>query len=330
MPEIAPQTQSQIAAIRRFNRFYTRAIGILDEGFLHTSLTLPEARVLYEIAQRRQITPSEIAATLRLDLGYISRILRSFSRRRLITRKSSPSDGRQSLLSLTRSGEKIFDELCQRSSEQVHEMISTFSSDQRKRLIDAMDTIESLLGESRTQLSRPWILRSHRPGDMGWVVERHGALYAQEYGWNNDFEALVARITADFIGHFDHNREQCWIADRDGERLGCVLLVKDKESPASSNPGPLHESTRWDEKTARLRLLLVEPSARGLGLGRALVQQCTAFARHAGYRRILLWTNSVLDAARNIYEREGYYLIGEKPHHSFGKNLVGQTWQLDL
>ncbi len=317
MLEIAPQTQSQIAAIRRFNRFYTRAIGTLEEGFLHTQLTLPEARVLYEIAQRREITPSEIAATLSLDLGYISRILRSFSRRRLITRKASPHDGRQSLLSLTRSGETTFAELNQRSSEQVHELISPFSSDERKRLIDAMNTIETLLGESRTQLSRPWILRPHRPGDMGWVVERHGALYTQEYGWNGEFEALVARITADFIDHFDHTHEQCWIADRDGERLACVFLVKDHESPESS-------------KTARLRLLLVEPSARGLGLGRALVQQCTAFARHAGYRRIVLWTNSVLDAARHIYEREGYYRIGEKSHKSFGKNLIGQTWQLDL
>lgn len=317
MPGIAPQTQSQIAAIRRFNRFYTRAIGTLEEGFLHTRLTLPEARVLYEIAQRRQITPSEIAATLQLDLGYISRILRSFSRRRLITRKSSPHDGRQSLLCLTRSGEKTFTELNERSNEQVHEMISPFSSDERKRLIEAMNTVESLLGESRTQLSRPWILRPHRPGDMGWVVERHGALYAQEYGWNGDFEALVARIAADFINHLDSAREQCWIADRDGERLGCVFLVKDKESPESS-------------KIARLRLLLVEPCARGLGLGRALVQQCTAFARHAGYQRIVLWTNGCLDAARNIYEREGYCLMNEKPHHSFGKDLVGQTWHLDL
>lgn len=330
MLEIAPQTQSQIAAIRRFNRFYTRAIGTLEEGFLHSQLTLPEARVLYEIAQRREITPSEIAVTLRLDLGYISRILRSFSRRRLITRKSSPSDGRQSLLSLTRSGEKTFGELNQRSSEQVHEMISPFSSDERKRLIDAMDTIESLLGESRTQLSRPWILRPHRPGDMGWVVERHGALYAQEYGWNGEVEAFVARLTADFIEHFDHVREQCWIADRDGERLGCVFLVKDTDLPHSSTTEVTKESARWDEETARLRLLLVEPSARGLGLGRALVEQCTAFARRAGYRRIILWTNSILDAARHLYQREGYRIVNERPHHSFGKNLVGQTWQLDL
>jgi len=330
MPGIAPQTQFQIAAIRRFNRFYTTAIGTLDEGFLHTPLTLPESRILYEIAQKRQITPTEIAATLRLDLGYISRILRSFSRRRLITRKSAPNDGRQSLLSLTRSGEKVFSELNHRSNEQIHELISPFSSDERKRLIDAMNTIESLLGESRSQLSRPWILRPHRPGDMGWVVERHGALYAQEYGWNGAFEALVARITADFIDRFDQTCEQCWIADRDGERLGCVFLVQDRESSESCKTEVPNQSTRWSEKTARLRLLLVEPSARGLGLGRALVQQCTAFARHAGYRRIVLWTNSVLDAARNIYEHEGYYLIDENPHHSFGKNLVGQTWQLDL
>jgi DNA-binding MarR family transcriptional regulator/GNAT superfamily N-acetyltransferase len=330
MPQDISQTQSQIDAIRRFNRFYTRAIGTLEDGLLHTHFSLPEARVLYEIAQRPDITPSEIAATLNLDLGYISRILRSFSRRRLITRKPSPTDGRQSLLSLTRSGEKAFAELNTRSSEQVHKMITPISSDGRSRLITAMSTIESLLGESRTQLSRPWLLRPHRSGDMGWVVERHGALYAQEYGWNGDFEALVARITADFIDHFDPAREQCWIADRDGERLGCVFLVKDTESPASSRTGVPNESIPWGEKTARLRLLLVEPSARDLGLGRALVQQCTAFARTAGYRRIVLWTNSVLTSARRIYEQEGYRLLCEKPYTAFGKDLVSQDWQLDL
>lgn len=322
MPHVAPhihsqiqsQAQSQIDAIRRFNRFYTRAIGTLEEGLLHTTFTLPEARVLYEISLRRQITPSEIAATLRLDLGYISRILRTFSDRRLITRKPSPSDGRQSLLCLTRSGEKAADELNQRANEQVHEMISPFTTDERNRLIDAMNTIESLLGDSRSQLSRPYVLRPHRPGDMGWVVERHGSLYAQEYDWDERFEGLVARITADFIDHFDPAREQCWIADRDGERLGCVFLVKDADAI----------------QTARLRLLLVEPCARGIGLGRDLVQHCTAFARSAGYQRITLWTNSVLDAARQIYQSEGYRLISENPHHSFGKNLIGQNWQLDL
>ena len=314
MPYVAPQIQSQINAIRRFNRFYTRAIGTLEEGFLHTQLTLPEARILYEISLRRQITPSEIAATLRLDLGYISRILRTFSDRHLIARKPSPSDGRQSLLSLTPSGEKAAAELDQRANEQVREMISPFTTDERNRLIDGMNTIESLLGDTRSQLSRPYVLRPHRPGDMGWVVERHGALYSQEYGWDERFEALVARITADFIDHFDPAREQCWIADRDGERLGCVFLVKDPDSA----------------QTARLRLLLVEPCARGVGLGRDLVQHCTAFARGAGYQRITLWTNSVLDAARQIYQREGYRLIGEKPHHSFGKNLIGQNWELQL
>ncbi|HEX7159547.1 MAG TPA: bifunctional helix-turn-helix transcriptional regulator/GNAT family N-acetyltransferase [Edaphobacter sp.] len=313
---IGLQTQSQIDSIRRFNRFYTRVIGTLEEGFLHTQFTLPEARVLYEIAQRRQITPSEIAATLMLDLGYVSRILGNLADRRLITRKPSPIDGRQSLLSVTRSGEKAAEDLSCRADEQVHEMIAPFTSDERKRLVDSMNTVESLLADARSHLSQPWILRPHRPGDMGWVVERHSVLYSQEYGWGERFEAFVARITADFIDHFDPAREQCWIADRDGDRLGCVFLVKDTEAP--------------DDSTARLRLLLVEPPARGLGLGRALVQQCTTFARRVGYRRITLWTNSVLDTARQIYQREGYRLISEKPHHSFGKDLVGQNWELDL
>lgn len=318
MSAITPQVQSQIDAIRRFNRFYTRAIGTLEESLLHTQFTLPEARVLYEVGLRRQTTPSEIATTLSLDLGYVSRILRTFSDRQLIDRKSSPTDGRQSLLSLTSAGEKAFTELTQRADEQVHEMLSPFTNDERSRLVDAMNTIESLLGGTRSTLScRPYILRPHRPGDMGWIIERHGALYSQEYGWDEHFEAFVARITADFIDRFDPTREASWIADRDGERLGCVFLVKDMEA---ANP----------LEAARLRLLLVEPSARGLGLGRALVQQCTAFARSAGYRRISLWTNSVLDVARQIYQREGYRLISENAHHSFGKNLVGQTWQLDL
>jgi DNA-binding MarR family transcriptional regulator/GNAT superfamily N-acetyltransferase len=316
MATVGSQVQSQIDSIRRFNRFYTRIIGTLEEGFLHTEFPLPEARVLYEVAQRRQITPSEIAAILMLDLGYVSRILGSLSDRRLITRKPSPNDGRQSLLSLTRSGEKAAANLSSRADEQVHEMISPFTSDERKRLVDAMNTVESLLADARSHLSRPWVLRPHRPGDMGWVIERHGVLYSQEYGWDERFEALVARITADFIDHLDPIREQCWIADGDGGRLGCVFLVKD--------------TSTHDDTTARLRLLLVEPSARGLGLGRALVQQCTTFARRVGYRRITLWTNSVLDTARQIYQREGYRLISEKPHHSFGKDLVGQNWQLDL
>lgn len=303
---------AQIASIRRFNRLYTRAIGTLQEGLLQSSLTLPEARVLYEIASRNQPAASEIAASLKMDVGYLSRILSAFAARNLITRRPSKNDGRQALLSLTKTGQKQFATLDRRSNEQIGQMIHPFTEEQRRRLVAAMNSIESLLGEAPDP--EPYILRPHRPGDMGWVVQRHGALYAQEYGWDERFEALVAHITADFIDNFDPQRERCWIADCQGESLGCVFLIKDEKH----------------QDTARLRLLLVEPSARGLGLGRTLVQQCSSFARQAGYRRITLWTNSVLDAARHIYQNEGYRLIGEDPHHSFGKALVGQNWELDL
>jgi DNA-binding MarR family transcriptional regulator/GNAT superfamily N-acetyltransferase len=311
---MATDTTSQIAAIRSFNRFYTRAIGTLEEGLLATHFSLPEARVLYEIATRDQPTASEIATSLNLDLGYLSRILRAFEARLLIKRKTSSADGRKSLLTLTKTGQKQFATLDLRSNQQIHEMIQPYSPDQRTRLVRSMRTIESMLSDPSPRPSPPYILRPHRPGDMGWVVERHGFLYAEEYGWDERFEALVARITADFIDHLDPLRERCWIADRNDERLGCVFLVKD----------PKHVDT------ARLRLLLVEPTARGLGLGSTLIRECTRFARRAGYSKITLWTNSVLDAARHLYQREGYKLVGEDPHHSFGKDLIGQTWQLDL
>ncbi|HWW23782.1 MAG TPA: helix-turn-helix domain-containing GNAT family N-acetyltransferase [Edaphobacter sp.] len=305
-------TDPHIAAIRSFNRFYTRAIGTLEEHLLQSSLSLPEARVLYEIATRTQPTASEIAATLNLDLGYLSRILRTFINRKLLTRKTSPTDARQSFLSLTKSGQKEFAVLNQRSNQQIEQLIAPFTDTQRIQLVQAMSTIEIILSPSTTQ--PPFILRPHRPGDMGWVVQNHGLLYAREYGWDERFEALVARITADFIDNFDPTRERCWIAERNGESIGSVFLVKDKKS----------------RTTARLRLLLVDPSARGLGLGRTLVRECTQFARNVGYRKITLWTNSVLEAARHLYQAEGYHLISEETHHSFGKKLTGQTWELQL
>jgi DNA-binding MarR family transcriptional regulator/GNAT superfamily N-acetyltransferase len=305
-------TNPQIPAIRSFNRFYTRAIGTLEENLLQSTLSLPEARVLYEIATRIQPTASEIAAALNLDLGYLSRILRAFADRKLITRKTSSTDARQSLLSLTKTGQKEFATLNQRSNQQIEQMIAPFTDEQRTHLIQAMSTIESLLSPSPTQ--PPFILRPHRPGDMGWVVQRHGLLYAREYGWDERFEALVARITADFIDNFDPARERCWIAERNGESIGSIFLAKDKKS----------------RTTARLRLLLVDPSARSLGLGRTLIRECTQFARNAGYRKITLWTNNVLDAARHLYQAEGYCLISEEPHHSFGKKLIGQNWELHL
>ncbi len=313
MPSADP---NEIASVRRFSRFYTRIIGTLDEHLLHSRLSLAEARVLYELANRSEPTASEIANDLNLDMGYLSRILRAFSSAKLLRRHRSKTDGRQTLLSLTPIGQHQFKVLDRQSSDQVRQMLEPLSTDQRAQLVRSMFTIESLLG-GKASVSRPFTLRPHRPGDMGWVIERHGAVYAQEYGWDQRFEALVARIAADFIDNFDPARERCWIADRDGERIGCVFLVQDRERAESS-------------KTARLRMLLVEPSARGLGLGQTLVQQCTAFARNAGYRRIVLWTNSVLDAARHLYQREGYKLTSEKPYSNFGKELISQNWQLDL
>ncbi len=307
---------SAIASIRSFNRFYTRLLGTLNEHLLESPLSLAEARVLYELAHRLQPTASEIAADLSLDLSYLSRILQGFTQAKLIRRQTSKTDRRQSTIALTTAGQRLFESLDRRSSDQVHQMLATLTREQQTSLIASMTTIESLLGANAAKPTTV-ILREHRPSDMGWVIERHGALYAQEYGWDERFEALVARIAADFIDNLDPTRERCWIAERDGQRLGCVFLVRDAES---SEPN----------QTARLRLLLVDPAARGLGLGRNLVQQCTAFARSAGYRRIVLWTNSVLTAARRIYEDEGYRLLREKPYTSFGKDLVSQDWQLDL
>ena len=312
----------QVASIRAFNRFYTRAIGTLNEGLLDSALSLAEARVLYEIATRSQPTASEIASALSLDMGYVSRILRSFLSGKLVTRKTSVTDARQAHLSLTPAGRKQFATLNYRSDQQVHQWIAPLNPDRRTELVRSMASIESLLSPvPSATASAPYILRGHRPGDMGWVIERHATLYAEEYGWDERFEGMVARIAADFIDHFDPRRERCWIADRAGERLACAFLVRDRES---------RKAAKNAASTARLRMLLVDPKARGLGLGRTLIRECTQFARDAGYLRITLWTNSILEAARHLYESEGYVLTAEKPHRSFGKDLVGQTFELTL
>ena len=307
---------SAIPAIRSFNRFYTRLLGTLNEHLLESPLSLAEARVLYELAHRSQPTASAIAADLGLDMSYLSRILQGFTRAKLIRRQPSKADRRQSTITLTSTGQQLFDSLDLRSSDQVRHLLAPLTSEQQINLVTSMTTIQSFLDGKSTQPT-PVILRHHSPGDIGWVVERHGVLYNKEYGWDERFEALVARIAADFIDHLDPIRERCWIAERDSQRLGCVFLVRDTESP---DP----------DLTARLRLLLVDPAARGLGLGRTLVRECTTFARTAGYLRIMLWTNSVLTAARRIYEQEGYRLLREKPYTAFGKDLVSQDWQLEL
>jgi DNA-binding MarR family transcriptional regulator/N-acetylglutamate synthase-like GNAT family acetyltransferase len=307
----AEHLDERVDGVRRFNRFYTKQIGVLHEGLLGSPFSLTEVRVLYELAHRERSTATDLGKELGLDPGYLSRILRGFENRGLIARKTSEADGRQSLVWLTEQGQQTFAPLNSRSHGEVAAMLSKFSPAQQGRLIEAMRTIEGLLSPSPEQKSL-YVLRPHQPGDMGWVVHRHGVLYAREYGWDEQFEALVASIVAKFIQHYDPKRERCWIAERDGEIVGSVFLVKQSKT------------------VAKLRLLLVEPKARGLGLGARLVGQCVSFARQAGYRRIRLWTNSVLHAARHIYEEAGFHLVHEEPHHSFGHDLVGETWELDL
>ena len=301
----------QVEDMRHFNRFYTQKIGVLQEGLLNSSFSLTEVRVLYELAQRQNPTASELAKELGLDAGYLSRILRGFQKRGLIDRQPSTTDGRRSLLSLTRLGHQAFAPLNARAHDELRVMLGPLPASDRHRLIEAMHTIERLLG-TRPENAAPYVLRSHQPGDMGWVVYRHGVLYAQEYGWDEEFEALVAGIVSNFIQHYDPRKERCWIAEREGETVGSVFLVKKSKS------------------VAQLRLLLVEPRARGLGIGTRLVDECERFARQAGYHKIVLWTNNVLQAARHIYQAAGYHLVLEEPHHSFGHDLIGETWELDL
>jgi DNA-binding MarR family transcriptional regulator/N-acetylglutamate synthase-like GNAT family acetyltransferase len=300
-----------VAAVRRFNRFYTRRIGVLQKGLLQSPFSLAEARVLYELAQRDQPTAAELGKELGLDAGYLSRMLHGFQRRGLIAKRRSATDGRQSHMALTADGRAAFDLLDAAARDQIGALLGELPAGGRSRLLQAMRTIETLLGAA-SDPRVPYILRSHQPGDLGWIVHRHGALYAEEYGFDEEFEALVAEIVARFGRGHDVRRERCWIAERDGASVGSVLLV------------------RQSDEVAKLRLLLVEPAARGLGIGRHLVEECERFARRAGYRRITLWTNSVLGAARRVYEKAGYRLVHQEAHHSFGQDLIGETWELAL
>jgi DNA-binding MarR family transcriptional regulator/predicted N-acetyltransferase YhbS len=314
----------RVEAVRSFNRFYTRRIGVLHEGLLHTPFTLTESRLLWELAHApdgRGLTASELASRLELDAGYLSRLLRGFKERGLVKATRSKDDGRQQMLTLTAAGRRAFAPLDTRSQQDVAALLAPLDDGRQQQLLHALGTVERLLdGDAAGAARAPYLLRPHRPGDIGWIVARHGALYAQEYRWDMHFEALVARIAADFIDRHDPQREACWMAERDGVNVGCVCLVQARDERTEAPlPG-----------VAQLRLLLVEPSARGLGLGRRLVAECTRFARQAGYERIRLWTNSVLTAARAIYEKEGYVLTASEAHHSFGHDLVGQTWELVL
>ncbi|MDQ3602381.1 MAG: helix-turn-helix domain-containing GNAT family N-acetyltransferase [Actinomycetota bacterium] len=303
--------ERRVGFVRRFNRFWTRQIGVLREGYLESPFSLTEVRVLYELAHCEETTASELGEELGLDAGYLSRILRGFEKQGLIHKRPSEADGRRRLLRLTERGQEAFAPLDARSRDDVGAMLGGMSIERQEHLVGAMRTIEGLLS-ARPEPEVPYILRLHRPGDMGWVVHRHGVLYAREYGWDERFEALVAEIVAQFIQQYDPKLERCWIAEREGEIVGCVFLVRESE------------------EIAKLRLLLVEPKARGLGIGSRLVEECVRFARQAGYRKITLWTNDVLDAARGIYERVGFRLVHGEPHHSFGCDLVGQTWELML
>ena len=309
---VALDFDQRVAAMRRFNRFYTQQIGVLQEGLLDSPFSLTESRVLYELAHRAQPTATELGVELALDPGYLSRILRKFEQQGLVEKLPSESDARQSLISLTPAGQAAFTPLNERSRGQVGDFLARLSLDDQRRLIAAMQSITGLLSERAEDRTAPYVLRPHRPGDMGWVVHRQGLLYAQEYGWDETFEALVAEIVAKFVQNFDPKRERCWIAERDGEIVGSVFIVKESET------------------VAKLRLLYVEKKARGLGLGRHLVRGCIAYARAVGYQKMILWTNDILGAARHLYEEAGFRLVREEQHHSFGKDLVGQFWELEL
>lgn len=303
--------EARVDEVRRFNRFFTRRIGVLGEGLLHSPYSLTEARVLFEVARGKGLVASDLVRDLGLDPGYLSRIIGGLDRRGLLERVPSDADGRRRLIRLTEAGEGAFSMLDGRSRDEVSGMLEGVAEADQRRLLDAMRTIEEVIGGDGVG-PEPYLLREHGPGDMGWVAQRHGELYSREYGWDGRFEALVARIVADFVDHYDPEKERCWIAETGGRRVGCVFVVRE------------------NDEVARLRLLLVEPEARGTGLGTRLVDECIRFARERGYEKLVLWTNSVLVPARRIYEEHGFMLMEEEEHHSFGKDLVGQNWELAL
>jgi DNA-binding MarR family transcriptional regulator/GNAT superfamily N-acetyltransferase len=304
-------SNAQIAAVRAFNRFYTRKLGVLDQHLMQSPYSLSEARVLYELAHRQEPSAKEIGTELGLDAGYLSRIVQNFDENGLITRTPLASDRRQYQLALTAKGRQAQAKLERSSQDEVGAMLAKLSATARRRLTEAMATIENLL--EPPERARPsFLLRSHRVGDMGWVISRQSIAYADEYGWDISYEALVAEICAQFIKNYDAPREHCWIAEADGRPLGSVFLV------------------RASDEIAKLRLLLVEKEARGLGIGRALVEQCVRSAREKGYKKMTLWTQSILVAARKIYQDAGFTLVASEPHRSFGQSLIGETWEREL
>ncbi|MFZ0954179.1 MAG: helix-turn-helix domain-containing GNAT family N-acetyltransferase [Candidatus Sulfotelmatobacter sp.] len=300
----------QVNSIRAFNRFYTRKIGVLGE-MASSPFSLAEARVLYELANRRQPTATDIRKELGLDAGYVSRMLRDFQHRKFVTRERSKTDERQRFLSLTSKGRSAFAPLDARSNRDVAAMLEHLSPAERQQLVDSMQTVRRLLGDT-AEAQTSYLLRPHQPGDMGWIVHRQAILYADEYGWDGTYEALAAEIVAQFIRNYDPKREHAWVAEKDGERVGAVFVAK------------------GSDQIVKLRLLHVERQARGLGIGKRLVEECIRFARQAGYQKMTLWTQSVLHAARHIYKKAGFQVVHEEKHHSFGKDLTAETWELNL
>jgi DNA-binding MarR family transcriptional regulator/GNAT superfamily N-acetyltransferase len=316
----AEHSDDPVQALRRFNRFYTSEIGVVNEHLVDSEFSLSEMRILYELAHRDQPTAGALRKELGLDAGYLSRILGAFEKRGLLARTESKSDARRNLLSLTALGRKTFAPLESRWHDQMVHLLNNVSFTDRKRLVEAMHTVEAILG-GKQQAVPSYLLRPHRPGDMGWVVQRHGVLYSQEYGYDERMEAFCAEIVAHFVLSFDPKREACWIAEKDGENVGSVFVV-----------GKSTTKSRTKSRTvAQLRLLLVEPSARGLGIGKRLVDECVRFARRAGYKKMILWTQSELHAARHLYEQAAFKVVDRKRHDSFGrKGLVAETWELKL
>lgn len=303
--------EDMISRVRRFNRFYTQKIGVLKDGLLGGGYSLTQVRVLYEIVNHGPLTATDLGQSLGLDAGYVSRILGGFKKDRLIKKTKSSLDGRQYGISITEKGKREFQPLDKCAGKEIEKLLKPLSEGQRRRLIEACDEIQQALGDG-AKAHEPYLLRPHQPGDMGWVVERHGAIYAEEYHWNERFESLVAKIISKFLDNYDSRYERCWIAEMERQRVGSVFLVKKTKT------------------IAQLRLLFVDPKARGSGIGRRLVDECIHFARTVGFRKIVLWTNDVLLAARHIYEKAGFQLVKEERHHSFGHDLTGQYWELKL
>ncbi len=301
----------RVRAVRSFNRFYTKRLGLLQQGMVGSPFSLAEGRVLYELAHRDRPTASDLGKALDLDAGYLSRLLRGFGRRGLVAASASATDRRQRHLQLTATGRRASDKLDDGSQKAVGTLLRRLTAAEQRRIVGAVQTIEALLGDAEPGRV-PYILRPPEPGDMGWVVQRHGSLYAEEYGYDRHFEGLVASIVGTFVEKFDPARERCWIAERDGATVGSVFLV------------------RKSEQVAKLRLLIVDPAARGLGIGARLVAECVKFARRNGYRKVTLWTHSQLNAARHLYREAGFQLVHKQPVHSFGLDLVDETWDLHL